>query len=349
MKNFLIYGAYGYTGKLISEFAKEQGLSPILAGRSKDKLKQLAEKLGFQYKVFGLDEYDKLKEALNEVDAILHCAGPFEFTCDTVSKACLETKTHYLDITGEWTVFQKMHQLDNEAKNNGITIIPGTGFDVVPSDTLAHHLKQRVPDSIELNLYLSGSGAMSHGTAITMVENLGRGGLIRKDGELKHVKNMHESKEVEIDGKTYNAAAIPWGDVYTAYVSTSIPNIVVYLTLPPKAIKISRLSNYFSWVFNFRFIKDFLIKQVKKKPAGPSDEIREKGETKILGEVIDSKGNKFKSIFRGPEGYTLTALTALIIVKKVLNGDYKTGFHTPSSAYGEGVIDELKSAQIEDI
>ena len=147
MKNFLIYGSYGYTGQLIVELATKDGLRPILAGRDEKKLRAQARKHNLEYRAFSLDGTSKLDSALNEVDAVLHCAGPFVHTFRQMAEACLRTKKHYVDINGEILGFEALAALDAQAKEAGIMLLPGGGFDVVPSDCLAAHVKQRLPSA----------------------------------------------------------------------------------------------------------------------------------------------------------------------------------------------------------
>src|SRR5512146_1731501 len=145
MSNFLIYGSYGYTGQLIVDQALKRGLRPLLAGRNEKKLRAQAEKYNLQYRAFSLDETSKLDAALLEVDAVLHCAGPFVHTYRQMAEACLRTRRHYVDISGEIAGFEALAAMDAQAKSAGIMFLPGGGFDVVPSDCLSAHLKRRLP------------------------------------------------------------------------------------------------------------------------------------------------------------------------------------------------------------
>ena len=99
--SFLLYGANGYTGELIARFAHQYNLQPILAGRNKEVLSQLAAKLNFPYKVIDLDDKETLLAALKEVKVVVHAAGPFQFTAKQMVEAGLETETHKLDINGD--------------------------------------------------------------------------------------------------------------------------------------------------------------------------------------------------------------------------------------------------------
>src|SRR5678815_3268699 len=175
MGNFLIYGSYGYTGQLIVDEALKNGLRPILAGRNEKLLRTQAQIYNLNCRTFALNETEKLDSALLEVDAVLHCAGPFVHTYRLMAEACLRTKRHYVDISGEIPGFEAIAAMDAQAKQAGIMMMPGGGFDVVPTDCLAAHLKQRLPDATHLRLFLRGVGAgVSRGTAKSAIENMHR-------------------------------------------------------------------------------------------------------------------------------------------------------------------------------
>ncbi|MGB9180650.1 MAG: saccharopine dehydrogenase NADP-binding domain-containing protein [Pyrinomonadaceae bacterium] len=346
---FLLYGANGYTGNLIAHLAQERGLSPILAGRDALKIKQLADELGFEYRVFALEETAALDAALKEVPAVLHCAGPFSRTSQPVADACLRTGTHYLDITGEIAVFEALARRDSEAKAANVMLLPGTGFDVVPSDCLAAHLKERLPSATKLTLAIQGLSRISHGTATTMVENINRGGLIRREGRLTPVPSGWKTRTIDLGRGPVKAVTIPWGDVATAFYSTGIPNIEVYAVLPSPARFAMVASRPFAHLLGSAPVQRFLKKRIKAGPPGPNTEERAKGKSFVWGEVEDDAGQKKSSRQQGPEGYTLTALTALAIVERVIKGHAPVGFQTPSRAYGADFILGIDGVKREDL
>ena len=184
MPGFLIYGANGYTGSLIARAAAARGHQPILAGRNAEPLATLARELGLEHRIFALDSPDAVAEGIRGVGMVLHCAGPFAHTSKPMADACLRTGVHYLDITGEVGVFEALAARDQEAKAAQVMLLPGVGFDVVPSDCLAAHLKRRLPSANRLALGFQTFGSVSRGTATTMVENIARGGVVRQDGRL---------------------------------------------------------------------------------------------------------------------------------------------------------------------
>ena len=347
MKTFLIYGANGYTGELITRFAAERGMKPILAGRNAGKIEALAKQYDFDFRVFGLDETEKLDAALQETEFVLHCAGPFSLTSKLMVEACLRNKRHYLDITGEITVFEAMARLDKQAKEAGIMIMPGVGFDVVPSDCLAKYLKDNLPSATDLTLAFYGMGRISHGTQATMTMNVGKGGAVRRNGEITSVPAAYKTREIDFGEIQKTGVTIPWGDVSTAFYSTGIPNIEVYTVMPASNLKMLKLSRYLGWLLATKPVQKYLQKQI---PAGgPSDEERAKGKTYLWGEASDAAGKKIEARLQGPEGYTLTALTALKIAEKILDGNFCAGFQTPAKCFGADLILEIEGTKREDV
>ena len=157
----LIYGANGYTGKLIVERALARGLKPILSGRNAEAVGQLARAQGLEARPAALDHQRSLDDALDGVTTVLHCAGPFARTANVMATACIRAKAHYLDITGEISVFEMLAQRSAEARRAGVMLLPGAGFDVVPSDCLAAHLKRRLPAATALALAFYGGTGLS--------------------------------------------------------------------------------------------------------------------------------------------------------------------------------------------
>lgn len=346
---FLIYGAYGYTGQLISKLAKKKGLTPILAGRDAVKTMALAKELGFEHCSFDLSESAKLKEALNKVELVLHCAGPFTSTAKVMMEACLDTKTHYLDITGEIEVFELGASMDQKAKDAGILLMPGVGFDVVPSDCLASYLKSKLPDATHLELAFMSESSTSRGTALTMTQGIGKGGAVRKDGKIIPVPHVYASRKLNLDGKEKNFVSIPWGDVSTAYRSTAIPNIMVYTAMHPGQVKKMKTVQKWKWFFNLGFVQNYLQNKVKKTVTGPSEQMREDSHCYLWGEVRNQAGETKEAKLTTPEGYKLTAITSLMIVEELSKKPPTSGYQTPAIMFGADFILNVENTKREDI
>lgn len=349
-KPFLVYGATGYTGTLIAEECARRKLPVVLGGRNPDTTRALAERLGgLAFVTFGIDEASALDAALREVDCVVNCAGPFTRTARKVVDACLRTGRHYLDITGEMQVFESCAARSDEAKARGVMLLPGVGFDVVPSDCMAAHVKRRMPDAVQLRLCIAMmGGALSHGTATTMVEHMQGGGAVREGGRIVAEPAGKRTRAFDLgDGKVREGISMPWGDVSTAWHSTGIPNIVVYFSLPPwqrRAAKMMGLAG--------AFMRARPIKRVVQRfiPAGgPDAAMRARARSVVVAEAEDAAGRVVVSRLKGPEGYDMTADTAILCAIKVLEGKATPGFQTPSLAFGPDLILEARGTERVDL
>jgi short subunit dehydrogenase-like uncharacterized protein len=295
-----------------------------------------------QYRIFELD-HPTINQALEDVEVVLHCAGPYIHTAKPMVEACLATQTHYLDITGEIDVFEMLHQYDERAKKAGIMVLPGCGFDVVPTDCLAQYLHNQMPDATHLSLgFASRGGGLSHGTAMTAIENLGELGKVRENGKIVERPIAHKTQLLEF-GKEFKSygVTIPWGDVSTAFHSTGIPNVEVFFGVPERNIRLIQMQSKLNFLLKTKIVKSLAKAFINKKEAGPDEKTRNKAKSYVWGRVRNANGNRKTAYLITQETYTLTAVTAVNIVQKVLKDDFTIGFQTPSNAYGADLIMEV--------
>jgi short subunit dehydrogenase-like uncharacterized protein len=344
----LIYGANGYTGRLILDEALAKGIKPTIAGRNQQEIALLAKEKEVEFAVFSMDEKDTLNKILTLHDVVIHCAGPFVHTANAMANACIETKTHYLDITGELQVFEQLHALNDKAVVAGVMLMPGAGFDVVPSDCLAARLKSQLPNATDLTLaFTSTGGGLSRGTAKTMVEKSHEGQWVRNNGKVVSQPMGSSVTKVDFGEFQQDAVGISWGDIATAYYSTGIPNIEVFTGSNKAQTNKLKWMGRLAFLLKFKGVKKFLKKQIDKKQAGPSLKSREKGKMYLWGKaVVGDKQVEARLVT--PNGYTLTAMTAVLIASKIHNGDFRVGYQTPSMAYGPNLILEIEGARFLD-
>lgn len=336
--SFLIYGAYGYTGTLIARRAVETGRDPVLAGRDERRLMALANELGLEARAVALDAPPALDEALQDVSVVLHCAGPFIHTAQPMLEACLRTGTHYLDITGEIGVFEQLAQSDARGQAAGVMVLPGVGFDVVPTDCLAMHLHERLPEATQLELAIWGRGRSSQGTMHTVVEQIDMGGAIRRNGQLLQVPGGWRTRTVDFGEGPMAVVSIPWGDVATAYRSTGLPHITTYARLPKNARRLMRLSESASGVLASGPVQRLLKYRIAQGPPGPSAAERAEGASFVWAEVLADNGTRAAARLHGPETYTFTAATALAAAERVLDDTAPPGYQTPATAFGADFV-----------
>ena len=221
----MIYGANGYTGRLVAVEARRRDLKPVLAGRRAGPIERLAAELGLPVRVFGLDDATTAAAAIADTAIVANCAGPFAATSSPIIDACLTSRAHYLDITGEIDVFLAAQRRHADAQAAGIVICPGVGFDVIPTDCMASVLKEAQPDATHLILAFDARGPMSPGTARTMVRSLRlgkHGSRVRRNG-VRAAGNCRGARHCGIGAAAYRLRGrLRYGDRYPLGRSRSL-------------------------------------------------------------------------------------------------------------------------------
>ncbi len=331
--DWLIYGANGYTGRLIAQSAVDGGLRPRLAGRSAAVV-DLAQELDLHSSIFDLSDAAEVRRHISGAKLVLHCAGPFSRTSALMVQACIDEGVHYLDITGEIAVFAAVNAQAAAARRADVALVPGTGFDVVPSDCLAAALVGALPAATELSLAFASEGGPSPGTAKTAIEGMAEGGKVLRDGRITTVPLAWKTREIPFHDKPRMGVTIPWGDVYTAHISTGVPDVEVYMAMPPGRIRQIQRIRWLRRVFAVTAIQRFAQRRVDASVQGPSRKEREAGGMELWGEVRSADGRTAAATMSTPNGYDITASASLGIARYLLEHDVEGGFYTPSLLMG---------------
>lgn len=316
MSTLLIYGATGYTGRMAAERARALGLNVEIAGRNQQRLASLAAQLGVNYRVFDADQAEGF---LSGISVLLNFAGPFVQTAEPLMRACIKAGVDYLDITAEINVYRLAERLGAEAAANQVMLLPGVGWDVVPTDSLAVQVAGRVQGPTALNIALQVPGSMSRGSAMSVSEIIGAGVLARIDGELVATPDA-EPRHFDFGQGPVLCVPLSFGDLVTAWHSTGIPNIAMFVHIAGDAFPQGDLSQL---------------------PDGPTPEQREAHRARAVVEVTDAKGAIARSIIETVNGYTYTPLAAVEAARRVLDGERQPGFATPAMAFGGGFAESI--------
>jgi len=330
-KEWLLYGAYGYTGQLVAKEALARGHEPVLAGRSAEKLIPLAKKLNLDYRVFDLENRVKLYKTISEFDLVFHAAGPYIHTSEPMVQSCLKAGINYLDITGEIPVFEQSFKYDEEAREKGITIISGVGFDVVPTDCMAKYVSEQIANPTHLELAIAGEGGVSPGTLKTIFEHISTGLLFRENGQLTKLTLGNGAREVTFSDKVRTVTPTVWGDLATAYITTGIPNIIVYMPYSKTIVDLMKST---------RLKKDKVQEWIEKNVHGPDEFTRNTARSYVWARVTNNNGQEAQAWLETMEGYKFTAVAGVRSVEKVFELSPQ-GALTPSLAFGKDFILEI--------
>lgn len=344
---WMLYGATGYTGRLIVEWARKAGLSPILGGRDGAALATLASATGLKHRVIDLHARADLDRGLSGIRLVLNAAGPFAITTAPLAAACLLNSVHYLDISSEVADFRALYRMHERAQTSEVMMLPGVGFGVLPTDCLALHLYQRLPRTAVLKIGTANDGGASRGTLNTLLECLRVPGVVREHGELVPAEKAGgQSWEVDLGpGGKRTLVNNPWrGDLFSAGLSTGLPHIETFFEVPWLVRKL---------IGNPGLTREGLGASMARKaiqlaPVGPSAEKRAKSKSWCIAEAVDEDGRRASSVLVGPEAYDLTAQCALYAVTRVLSGMVQTGFVTPAQLFGTAPLKDIRSWQLID-
>jgi saccharopine dehydrogenase (NAD+, L-lysine-forming) len=340
-RSWLLYGAYGFTGELIARLAAARGLAPVLAGRSHARTEALARELELPYRVFPLDDADGAQAGIDGMGAVLHAAGPFAGTYRPMTEACLRSGCHYLDITGEIEVLEGVFSLDQRARDAGVVLLPGVGFDVVPTDCAAVEVARRVAAPTHLDIAFTVSGRPSTGTLKGMVEGLARPGTIRRAGQLVDVPHGQLMRSIPFTDRTRDCVSIPWGDLSTAWVSTGIPDIRVF-SPAPRALR--RMSTPLQWIARRPLARRAAQAMLDRLRGGPDDTELASGAARVWAEAWNDDGQRAWVELTLPNAYAFTADSACTAVTELLGADYRgppAGALTPAMAFGSDFVGRM--------
>jgi short subunit dehydrogenase-like uncharacterized protein len=348
-ERWMIYGATGHTGQLLASRSLARGLTPLLAGRDAARLRRLAAPLEFEYRAARLDDPAALARLLRGVRLVLNAAGPFVATAGPLAAACLATGAHYLDVTGEPAVITALQRRDGEARRRGVMLLPGAGFVVVATDCLAAHVARRLPGAIGLRLGISlPASYAARGSLRTAIRHLGPGVRVRRGGRLT-VPPFPLEHDFDYGWGRRTGLAVDWADVITAYRSTGIPNVEVYLDLLSSERAALLAGRLLAGWLRSPLGQALLRAKIQTLPEGPPPDDRRRAGCAVVAEAEDRDGRRVSSRLHTPDQYTFTAAAALNLVERVLAGEFSTGFQTPARVYGADFVLGLDGVTRDDL
>jgi short subunit dehydrogenase-like uncharacterized protein len=344
----LLYGAYGYTGRLTAELAATKGRDIVLAGRNRDALAVLGERLRLATRVVALDDAVQLSEALKDIACVIHMAGPFATTSAPMLNACLATCTDYVDITGEIEVFEAMWSREDEIRRAGITAVPGAGFDVVPTDCLAAYVASKVERPASLLMALRGLQSASQGTLRTAIRQVSKPALCRRAGTIVALDDR-SPRWIDFGSGEEPCVPISWGDVATAFHSTGVGNITVYFRRTGLLRSAEIVGRLFGPLLQSRSGQKGLAALVRDFPEGPSEAARAEQRSTIRADATGTSGASFKACLTTPDAYDFAANSALEIAVRICSLPHALGLVTPSQAFGADFVLSLPGCTRMDI
>lgn len=332
-RSWLLYGAYGFTGRLIADAAVRRGHRPVVAGRDSHRLGEMARRMGLTPVVADLADPRRLRVIVGAQPLVLNAAGPFSETSRPLIEACLETRTHYVDVSGELEHMRSVAALDGRAREAGIALLTGAGFGVTFGDCLARHVADRLPDATHLRLSVAAANARTTPTVRrTILEVIARGGFAVELGQWKAKPLAHTVWTVRDHGLERPFVAAPMGELAALYGWARAPDIVVGRPMPPaQARRLRTLSPLIRTVLGIGPIRSLLGRGGRLPASAPEPEGGWR--SMIWAEAWNERGDRVASSLETGEGYLATAAAAVANVEALAASTIQGAF-TPASAFG---------------
>jgi saccharopine dehydrogenase (NAD+, L-lysine-forming) len=336
----VVYGATGYTGRLVCAELIRHKTPFAVAGRDGAKLRAFVGKLGqpIDTVVAPLDDRAALERMAGAARVVLDCAGPFVRMGRPVQDAALAAGSHFLDITGEHPWMRATYERDAEARARGVALINAVGFDVVPTDAaavLAAEAAGGKPARVRIAFATLG-GRATQGTTRSALEAAHLGGIAWVDGQWRTEPVASQRWEVPFAPPLgpRTCISVPWGDVATAPRSTGAREVRTFVLVPRQVARVARVMAPFGKLMAVKPIAALGERLIQRLPEGPSDEERARGSFSVYAEADGAKGTRGVWV-TGPEGYTFTAAAAALCARWAAEPSFTAkGALTPAEAFG---------------
>ncbi|EPE09712.1 saccharopine dehydrogenase [Ophiostoma piceae UAMH 11346] len=330
MSHLLVYGAAGYTGRMICEHVKKLGIDFTIAGATESKLQQLSLSLHVPYIVFGLGDAATVDRSLAGFNVLLNCAGPFAKTAAPLVAACIRSRTHYLDISAELDTYRLAEALDVEAIAAGVMLLPGCGGSVAMLGCLSGHAVERARDPVRIDVALQVSGSMSRGSARSAAGSEPAG--LRRTGGILEVQHGAAGATQAFDFDDGRGPAscfvFPLPDLITIWRSTGVANIATFVLATNVSLQ-GGDESYRSAL-----------------PDGPTAAELEAHPYHAVAEVTGADGTVHRSVLHTVNGYSFTALASAEAARRVAGGEARAGFQTPALLFGNGFVETIAESSL---
>lgn len=345
MGSIVLYGATGYTGRLVAGELRRRGLDAVLAGRDAGKLARLAASLGGEpaTRAVALDDRDGLRHLLGDAHVVIDCAGPFVRYGEPVARAAVETGTHYLDTTGEQAYIRLLHERwDDAARAAGVAVVPAMGFDYVPGDLIAHLVAQGVEPLEELVLaYATADLQPTRGTTRTALGMAGDGGVVYEDGAWRPAPLRAPRARFPFPPPVgpRPVTRYPSGEVLTVprHVRTRrVTSLITVATLAgsERLAPLVPLLMPATTVALRSPLGPLVERIVDRLPEGPDEARRRAARFTLVAVARGEDGRVRRAVVRGSDVYGLTAATAVEGAARLLAGEGRgTGVLSPATAF----------------
>ena len=237
---------------------------------------------------------------------------------------------------------------DAVARARGIMIMPGAGFDVVPTDSLAAHVARRLRGAHTLTMAVSRPAFLSPGSAKTLLENVDLG-VGRRGGVVVPLALGSIERAFDFGAGPRPCLNVSFADVVTAFYTTGIPNITTFAEATPllRLLPFGLLLAPWLRTAAGDALGRMLADAVWHDPPGATEP--RTVSMAIVAEVENARGERARARLTTPEAYDFTGAIAAAIARRVQAGEHESGFQTPARLFGPDFVLSLPGVTRRDL
>ncbi|MFP3905852.1 MAG: saccharopine dehydrogenase family protein [Acidimicrobiales bacterium] len=336
-----MFGATGYTGRLVTATLVEQGARPVVAGRHRDALARLADDHGgLEVGVADAGEPRSVRALIEAGDVLVTTVGPFSLLGHAALDAAIDAGAHYVDSTGEAGFIRHvMGTAAARAEQRGSALLCAFGFDFVPGHLAAALAVEAAGVGVrELQIVYSGLGTgLSSGTRASARVLLADQTHKLEHGQVVERPTGRDVTTVELDGRRQHLLLAGGTEPLTATRQwPGTESVSVWLDLGPAAWLVKA-----SW---FALPALMAIPPVGARArrvggttgTGPSAEERARSTSTVTALARDATGRELaRGRVTGPNPYDITATTmAAGALELATRGASRAGALGPLELFG---------------
>jgi short subunit dehydrogenase-like uncharacterized protein len=346
-RRIVLFGATGYTGRLVADALVRRGAKPLLAARNEAAVARMAQELGgLEFAVADVTKPASLREHVSAETVLVSTVGPFLRWGSTALDAAIDGGAVYIDSTGEPPFIREVFERrDGDAKATGAGLLTAFGYDFVPGNLAAALALERAGEhatKVRAGYFISGGGsmkdAMSGGTAASVAGVMMAPGFAYREGHLVTERGAKRVHSFDVGDKSLTGISIGCSEHFSLpRVYPSLREVDIYLGWFGPASRVMQGMSLLGEVPGVRAGTDKLVARfVKGSTGGPGPEARAKSGSLVVAEALDSSDNVLaRAELRGPNGYTFTGeIIAWGAIEAAERGLQDTGALGPVEAFG---------------
>jgi short subunit dehydrogenase-like uncharacterized protein len=340
----VLFGATGYTGRLVAEAMAERGMRPVLAARSRDKLEALAEELGggFETAVADVSDPPSVAALVEKGDVLVTTVGPFTRWGGPAAAAATTAGAHYLDSTGEPGFIREVFErYGPAAEAEGAAMLTAFGYDWVPGNLAGALALRRAGDAaarIDVGYFIRGRGKPSGGTQASMAASMAAPGFAFRDGRVRKERAAKRVRSFRVGSKQRDAVSVGSSEHFTLpRVAPGLREVNVYLGwFGPFSRPMQAFSLGASLPGASRLLQMAGERFVKGSTGGPDAKARAQVGSHIVAIAYDGADRELAEVHvTGVDGYTFTGRVLAWGAQLAADGGLQgTGALGPVDAFG---------------